>query len=65
MEGQSVPVFGFAYSIDKHLYNIDMDVQSNLDNGQPVLHEAQRISNFFVDQTRLNGNSFSSSFDES
>ena len=34
IEGKSLPFFGIAYSIERHQFNIDMAIQSNIDTGK-------------------------------
>jgi hypothetical protein len=64
LEGRSFPFFGFAYSIDKIQYNIDLNLDDKIDHGRAAVLEAQRLANFFVDEARLSGSQFRKTRDE-
>ena len=58
MEGIALPFFGIAYSLEKVQYNTDMSIDLLLDHSLLSLELAQKFSNLFVDEGRLNDHFF-------
>ena len=58
MEGIALPFFGIAYSLEKVQYNTDMSIDLLLDHSLLSLELAQKFSNLFVDEGRLNDQFF-------
>ena len=58
MEGIALPFFGIVYSLEKVQYNTDMSIDLLLDHSLLSLELAQKFSNLFVDEGRLNDQFF-------
>lgn len=58
IEGVTFPFFGLAYSVDKVQFNYDLSIHDRIDHSRKAIENAQRISNFFVDEARLSSNFF-------
>ena len=59
IEGTLMPLFGFAWRIDKVQYGfhaMNGEGQSKVDHSQASIEHVQHIVNFLVDEARLSGN---------
>ncbi len=59
VEGINFPFFGFAFSIEKVLFNYDVNLEDYIDFSKNSILHAQMISNFIVDEARLSANQYS------
>jgi len=61
IEGTYLPLFGFAYRIDKVQFGVHAqkgEAHENIDHSRAAIEHAQHVANLLVDESRLSPNRF-------
>ena len=67
IEGTYLPIFGFAYRLDKIQFGVHAqsgEAHENIDHSRGAIEHAQHIANHIVDESRLSPNRFEFTNDE-